>query len=157
MGYNWEEIFKNKTDKELYDIFIGKHVLNKEAQEFAEKELIARKFNFNNIEKAQKKWKLETLIEEERNERGFNYFALATNAKFFLIMTIFGGVMTLLLILDYFFNFMEKSDGNEDPIQQVLSIGFFILYFIFSLTFYRMKRKQENRRTTKIKQLIKEI
>lgn len=39
MGYNWEKIFKNKSDKELHKIYLGRTTLTGEATSFAGKEL----------------------------------------------------------------------------------------------------------------------
>ncbi|MDE5419032.1 hypothetical protein L3073_07520 [Ancylomarina sp. DW003] len=158
MSYNWEKIFKNKSDKELYEIFVGRQKLNKDAKYFAEKELTARKFNFKNVERHQKKWQLEKLIEEERNEKGLigNSFG-SYNSKHFLIMAIFGGAMTSLMILDYFFDFMSKSDGDYDHINQIILLVFFTIFSLVGLISFRKKRNQEKQRKIKIKKLLKDI
>jgi hypothetical protein len=55
MEYNWTEIFKNKTDRDLYDIYLGQTSLNSEQRDFARIELENRNFNFGNLAKQRKK------------------------------------------------------------------------------------------------------
>ncbi|MBN2893081.1 MAG: hypothetical protein JXL97_14525 [Bacteroidales bacterium] len=65
MYYNWEEIFKEKTYKELYAIYCGKTTHDNEAISFAEKELQKRNFDFENSDKQTKKWELENLLKQK--------------------------------------------------------------------------------------------
>lgn len=65
MSYNWEKIFENKTNKELYDIVTGRNVLSKEAVKYAKTELENRNFDFGNIEANRAAWEMSSLIEEE--------------------------------------------------------------------------------------------
>ena len=59
-GYNWEVIFKNKTEKELIEIYSGKSQLNFEAEIFAGLELKNRDYDFQKIEDIHKR-KIEEL------------------------------------------------------------------------------------------------
>ena len=65
MSYDWEKIFENKTNKELYDIVIGRKVLSKEAVKYARTELENRNFDFDNMEANKAAWEISSLIEEE--------------------------------------------------------------------------------------------
>ena len=69
MSYNWEEICKNKTNKELYAIYNGKTQLPKEIESIAKNELDKRGFNFNKMEDNENGWKLSSLVEEEIMEK----------------------------------------------------------------------------------------
>ena len=69
MSYNWEKIFKNKTNKELYEIVIGKKVLSKEAIKYAKTELENRDFDFENMTVNKAAWKLIDLSLDEDNAR----------------------------------------------------------------------------------------
>lgn len=158
MSYNWEKIFKNKTDKELYEIFLGRKQLGTEAKEFAEVELKLRNFNFDNIDSHKNKWTLEKLIEEERNESGvYSLFQWSFNSKHHLMTTIVGTVGFLLMTLDYFFDFMTKTNGSKNPYEQIGFIVFFFAFSIFGMISYFKKKKQENKRKMKIKELINEM
>jgi uncharacterized membrane protein (DUF485 family) len=65
MDYNWEEIFKEKSNKDLYNIYIGNSMLPKETISFAKKELEDRHFDFDNMEANKTAWKLSKLIDED--------------------------------------------------------------------------------------------
>lgn len=69
MNYNWTEIFKNKSDKELFYIFSGQSLLDKEASDFAELELRRRDFDLKGIDKYNAKWKLEKEKEQYVNSK----------------------------------------------------------------------------------------
>jgi len=105
MGYDWKKICQAKTDKELYLIYFGKKNVEDDARWFAEEELKNRNFDFENIEKHQKKWELEKLIEEERYAKSLFSFGIQ-RSKHFLLSGILGGLTSSLFILDYFFIFM---------------------------------------------------
>ena len=64
MDYNWAEIFENKSDKELYNIYQGKSFLPRSVIPFAEDELKRRGFDFNNLELASETWRLSDIDEE---------------------------------------------------------------------------------------------
>ncbi len=158
MSYNWEKIFKGKSDKELFEIFLGKKYLNNEAKEFAEKELKLRKFDFENIDSYKKKWMLEKLIEEERNESGaYSFFQWSYNSKHSLIMAIGGAFLFFLMTFDYFFDFMTKTNGSKNQYEQIGFVIFFFTFFVFGLISYFRKRKNESQRKETIKKLINEI
>ncbi len=158
MSYNWEKIFKNKTDKELYEIFLGRKQLGAEAKEFAEVELKSRNFNFDNIDSHKKKWTLEKLIEEERNESGaYSLFRWTSNSKYSLMMAIGGAFLGLLMTFDYFFDFMTKTNGSKNQYEQRGFIIFFFAFSVFGLISYLRKRKYESQRKEKIKELISEM
>jgi len=158
MSYNWEKIFKNKTNEELYEIFLGKQQLSAEAKGFAEKELKSRNFNFDNIGSYKKKWTLEKLIEEERNESGaYSLFRWSSNSKHSLMIAVGGTFLGLLMTFDYFFGFMTQTNGNKNQYEQIGFIIFFFAFSIIGLITYFTKKKHENKRKEKIKELINEI
>jgi hypothetical protein len=64
MDYNWAEIFENKSDKELYNIYQGKSFLPRSVIPFAEDELKRRGFDFYNLELASETWRLSDIDEE---------------------------------------------------------------------------------------------
>lgn len=64
MTYNWEEIFENKSDKELYDIYRGNSFLPEITIPIAKNELKKRNFDFDNIELHKDEWRLSSLEEE---------------------------------------------------------------------------------------------
>lgn len=157
MGYyDWEKIFKNKTDKELYSIYLGKSHLGEEARVNAKKELELRKFDFKNLKKHKKKWELEGLLEEERFEHktyGHEY----TKTKHMLLCFIGFGVFTLVFVLNLLFDFIDIPDRPENKITRYL---FPILGFCITIFFYFSYRKSKNRekfREDRIKTIINEL
>ncbi|NLF42786.1 MAG: hypothetical protein GX587_08830, partial [Bacteroidales bacterium] len=157
MVYNWEKIFKNKSDKELYEIFLGKRLLNDEAKEYAEKELKQRKFDFSNIEAYKKKWKLEKLIQEERNEIGvihFGWLYYRYNSKETLWLAIISAFIVFFLTLDYFFIFFKTTYVTNNQYVQLVLIIVLLLQSVFALLLYFRKRKEERLRKEEIKKLI---
>jgi len=67
MKYNLTEIFKNKTNCELYGIYLGQTSLSTEQRDYARVELENRNFNFKNMDKQSYKWDLENLIKAEKS------------------------------------------------------------------------------------------
>ena len=101
MGYNWEKIFKSKSTKELYKIFLGDTLLGSETKEFAKKELENRNFDFNDLIKQKKKWELENLIEQQKSEKSL--FFRTQTAFEYLMMGIVGVIILLIsvILLDF--------------------------------------------------------
>ncbi len=158
MSYNWPKIFKEKTDKELYDIYSGKTHLGEDAERFAKIELDSRSFDFNNLEVYFKKWTLEKLIEEERTESGiYRLFSFSPNSKHFLLMAIIGMFVFTVMTLDFFFDFMTKTGSFKNPAEQIGYIVFLLALSILSVFLYIRKKKIEDKRKSKIKTLIREI
>jgi hypothetical protein len=88
MTYDWKEIFKNKTTRELYDIYSGKSALPDEPIQFAKEELDKRNFDFNNIESFKESSKLEDITAD------IDYLSLGINRR-----TRFSIYAYLILIL----------------------------------------------------------
>ncbi len=63
--YNWKQIFKGKSDKELYEIFIGYITFPNDVVQLAKDELDNRNFDFKNIDIIKKGWQLSRLLEEQ--------------------------------------------------------------------------------------------
>jgi hypothetical protein len=79
LSYNWPEIVKKKSIKELYDIVIGETPLCEEAELAAKKELINRGFSCEDPIKIKKQIELESLLEEQDFENSFIWPLLMKN------------------------------------------------------------------------------
>ena len=155
MEYNWTEIFKNKTDRELYDIYLGQTSLNAEQRDFARIELENRNFNFKNLDRQRKKWELENLIEEEksysiplfRSTRSWEYLILGFGGLVFAVVALF-------LILVYYF-------ADHKPITDLTATFFaFVVGSIMTVIGflkYKSKSAKEKFREKRLKELIKEL
>ncbi len=154
MGYNWTEIFKKKTNKELYKIYLGKSSLGSEVEEFARIELESRNFNFKNLDKQRQKWELENLIEEEKSYSTGLF--RPTRSKEFIIMGFIGLVTTIIILISLLrYYFLHKPIGDLTAAFFALIIG--IIFTTIGFFNYPRKRKKEQFRETRIKELIKKL
>jgi len=156
MGYNWEKIFSNKTDKELYKIYSGKSHLGNEAKSFAEIELKKRKFNFKNIDRHKKKWKLEKLIQDEREENKAVGPGIS-KALHVLLSGILGTLFTLLMVLDIFFNFLDPTGKDINGFERFFYIAVGLGMSLIGFISYRIKKKRERIRNKEIKELLNQL
>ena len=97
MEYDWEEIFKNKTDKELFEIFSGKSFLPESAIPYAKKELEKRNFDFKNIDLYLKTWKLHSLEEDIDSREDSIYKHKPVSLSYYIFFSIFGILVVLFV------------------------------------------------------------
>jgi len=151
MTYNWHNIYKSKTNKELYDIYIGKISLSKEAQEIAKQELERRGFDFEDMEVNCKAWKVLSLNEERktfnRNILNQNFFFISL--KHYLTFVI--SSLTVFLALNYY----QEFEGSYSELLTFLILsGVMVLLNNLMFRIQEIKRKKRNR---EILDLTKEI
>lgn len=154
MEYNWKEIFKNKSDRELYSIYLGKSMLGTDAKEFARIELEERNFSFDNMSKQRRKWELENLIEEEKS---YSYlFFRSTRSWEYLMMGCFGlfiGVIALISLLRYYF--FQKPLDELSGVFFALTLG--VVMTIIGFYNYKTKKAREKIRKKRMEELIDEL
>lgn len=155
MEYNWAEIFKNKTDRELYNIYLGRTSLNSEQKDFARIELEKRNFDFTNLDRQRKKWELENLIEEEKSYSKLLFRSYRSSE--YLIMGIVGlviAIISLFFIIDQYF-------VDHIPIADITNLFLlFIVSFILTVNGflqYKLKSSKEKSREERLKELINEL
>lgn len=154
MKYNWPEIFKNKSDKELYNIFLGKSLMGSEVVKFARIELERRNFNFENQDKHLLKCELENLIEEEksyttpvfRSIRSWEYIIMGFVG---LLITI----IALVSLISYYISHKPIGDLTGTSLALVTGTAFTIIGFFN----YKRKRKREQFREKRIKELLNKL
>lgn len=152
MSYNWENIFKEKTDQELYKIFIGQTQLDSQAKDFAQKELQNRRFNFKNTDKVEKQWLLEKLKQEDIEESksiGYGVF----NSKRYLLMTFIGFGLLIFLVVDFLLDLGLFSNKDFDFINHIFFITIGLLFSTWGLIGYKKSINRNKFRTEKIKEL----
>lgn len=134
MEYNWEEIFKKKSNKELYDIYIGKSILPQTIRPVAKKELERRKFDFENMEANRIAWELSGLVEDEIffNSQVYGNKFIHIPFKFYLLS------IAVFMALFIFFSQNIKSSIYIDFL-----IFFIILTAIYFLNNFQYKKQQE--------------
>ncbi|MBS2213560.1 hypothetical protein KEM09_19285 [Carboxylicivirga mesophila] len=157
MGYyDWEKILKNKSSKELFDIYSGKTHIDEEARGFAEAELKKRDVNTHNIEKHKKKWILDQLIEEEREENrglGFSF----TDTFTYLLMGFLGIVFTFVQLLDIHFEFIESTKGEITLLERAFFLTIGPAMTIIGFYTYKRRKKRKIYRDNEIKELIDKL
>jgi hypothetical protein len=155
MNYNWTEILKNKTDKELFYIYSGQSLQDKEVRDFAELELKRRKFDFKDIDKYKAKWKLERLIKEEKdNKVGFGLNI--PRSIHLLIMGVVGILFTIIFVLDIFFEFIV-STNRITYFDRIIFIIVGLGMTLFGFVGYKQKKKTDQLRHKEITDLIEKL
>ena len=156
MSYNWQEIFKSKTSKELYKIYIGDTQLPSVTKEFAKKELERRKFNFDDVDAHKTGWKLSNLIEED------NYLNSEMSGQgrvFFVNFKIYILFLLAFFVLIYFTTDFKYHDTTVQlRIALIMTIIYTVLVFINNFFFKRIqiKREQRKKRIIEIREILKE-
>ena len=126
-GYNWQEIFKQKTEKELIQIYSGESSLNFEAEIYAGLELKNRKFDFRIIDQIHHR-KINQLQRDLEECKNLKY----TNSKYFRNQIIAGaGLLILIYMLinsEIFFSVINNS--NQVHAQRDSGKYYEILFYI---------------------------
>ncbi len=156
MGYNWKKIFKSKTDKELFEISIGNKLLNEQAEKYAEKELKLRGFDFEKIDKYKKKWELERIYEEEREESR-SFFNRKITSREYLLFAVLGPVLTLISLLNLIFDFIDFSGNDNSEYGKYFMVLLGVFFTVVGFIGYKNRRKVEIQRKEKVESLLKEL
>jgi hypothetical protein len=140
MSYDWEKIFENKTNKELYDIYSGNSMLPIETIEYARNELERRNFDFNDINNNRSAWELsELLIEVEQAQQVLKenrVNIIPYKSLYFLIPGILVVYFVLLIVFKI----------NLTILFPILMLGLTLWYVPFTHRIYaRQIKKQKNR------------
>ena len=148
MNYDWEKIFKKKTNKELYEIVTGKVVLSKEAVDFAKLELENRDFDFSKIDTYQDVWKIGNLISDEEFSR---YNDRSIFFSFKLYVFIIAGIILISFIINKYTNF-------ELSLNLILVIIVYVTFAILLENFvYKKKKRIREKRIKKTYELKQKL
>lgn len=148
MYYNWEEIFAEKSNKELYNIYCGNSSLPESTIPFAKKELENRNFDFDNMEVNRAAWRLSSLMDEDA-------FFESQIKKLFYIPIKYYLLGVILLIIIFFFIAPRSHDSIYIGFVSFLLIG--TIYF-FSNNYLFKKQQEEIRKRRKEKlELMKKL
>lgn len=137
MGYNWEEIFKSKSNKELYRIYKGDTTLPVEAKAYAERELELRKFDFNNMEANRDGWKLERLAGDEIIEAKTNSPIKVYYTKYHYPL-FFAGILLVVFVLNDF-----NADINRSSITTFVALTVLMFIYVWINNYFYKKRERE--------------
>jgi len=151
MGYDWLTIFKNKTNKELYNIVTGKAILPQDAILFAKQELKRRNFDFNNMEANKAGWQISDLIKEE------HYAQLeitGRRAKYIHLKILFIIIPAIIVIYYSVIELTKKLILIEMLIFYIAVAIFFVLLNNF---IYKKQTQAHLRRIEKIKELKEKL
>lgn len=90
MSYDWEKIFKEKTTKELLEIYTGHSFLPKSVIPFAKKELKKRNFEFEDTDTEWEVWNLTSMIREENRYQSNEILRRLTRNPLFIYIMVGG-------------------------------------------------------------------
>ena len=154
MDYDWQKIFKEKTDHELYSIYQGQSQLPKCTIEFAKNELESRNFDFDKIDQHKLSWKILGLINEEQDSERQTTIGNRTfnPLKFFIILQVFTLVIVFLFS---FFIFKDKDYLGAIAVFSILSVMLTIIFLINNYIYIRIVIRQ-TKRIEEINKLNKE-
>jgi len=151
MGYNWEEIFESKTNKELYDIVVGKKVLSGEAVKYARQELENRNFDFDNMEANKAAWQISRLLEEE----DISQSEILGRQPSYIPPKILLISILLILLLFLVINYMTVY---ELPIGMAVYLsGLATLYILLNNYRYKKQTQERQDRQKKISELKEKL
>jgi len=140
MSYNWEEILKEKSDIELFNIYKGRTHLSGEAVEFAKKELENRNVDFNNLGTFLHSVKTKQSIENIKSfENSVNSIGTVIQA---------GIVFFLVLSFSFFLN-------NLTGLLEIFDYEIFIFFAVVILLFTGVEFIIYNNQSKKLKKLQK--
>jgi hypothetical protein len=126
MTYNWKKILKNKTDKELYNISIGKSHLPQNITILAEEELRFRGITNENIQENKMKW---TLKDEDETIEYYNYRTKDIRSKLIFYSVSFGIFCIINAIIGVVKSEFARILSGTIGLLIFLGMGF-IFYFI---------------------------
>jgi len=151
MGYDWEKIFENKTNKELYEIATGKRILSKDAVKFAKQELESRNFDFENMDANKAAWEISSIIEEEDYARLEITGRRAKYIPLNILLLIVSGIIIVYFAIN---NLTEY----EFPIDMAIIFSGIATLFILLNNFQAKKQNQkQKKRFERIKKLKEKL
>jgi len=149
MSYDWEEIFKKKTDKELFEIVIGKVSLSYEAEGIAIAELRKRGVDVGNIELQNKIWKLSNLVSENYHSKLFWRGPVYISFKVYLIIII--GVSSICYYLDNYTN-------TAISLELFLGVlGYITAVVVIGNNLYKKNEREDAKKLHEIEKLREEL
>jgi hypothetical protein len=149
MSYNWDEIFKHKSNRELYNIYLGKCHLPKDVGLIAKKVLEQRGFDFNNIGKYSIGWKLSDLTKEEYDiNHNVNWnTTFHISLKLYIITSVI-----YLFILNILLETMDLEIKNKVLISSLVFISI-TLHTIINNQFHKRNLRKRGERKNEILRL----
>ena len=111
MTYDWQEIVKKKSLKEVASLVTGQIPLPKEATEAAKIEITNRGFCLDDSQRIIKQIELDILIEEQNFESGTLGKFLHSDSKSDFKMFRIAIVMTIFFIINMIFNLIKTHWG----------------------------------------------
>jgi NADH:ubiquinone oxidoreductase subunit 3 (subunit A) len=147
--YNWEEIFKHKTNKELYAIYKGKTTLPESIGQLAKKELEKRGFDFNDLETNNAAWRLSQLMREDY-EIAHN---LNRNTTRQISPILFAILFSLFSLFVYFVFNIHQMNATYQVFVIILVFIFTAIYTLINNYFHSKNLIKRENRKKEIEQL----
>ncbi len=147
MDYDWKEIFKEKSTKELYDIYCGNSFLPISVIAFAKKELESRNFDFKNS----KNMVLDLQLEALAGEAADIILSLRNRPHYSLKSVL---IIMLIFTLPIF---LLAGNNNVPIINTILFSAFLLLCVLLSLMVNNYNRKKLIARLERIEKESKNL
>jgi hypothetical protein len=153
MTYDWQTIFKSKTTKELYDIYMGTPYLPNETKEFAEQELHRRNFNFETISTHKTAWELSSLEED------YSFRNSPIGSSGIVRYSFTGYLITIAYVLVGMFllTSLYLEDTIEQIITAIIAAAILAILVIFKNKQYKRFQAKNKKTLQRIEQLRKKL
>lgn len=144
MKTDWEEIYKSKTNRELYKIFLNGTYSEKT---LSRKILTERNFDFDNISRYSSEWELERLINEEKefsNNICQKYSGWAFGVDVLAVAPIF--IILMIIIITGYLVFQISGFSEKDIGNTLVALGGAVISeFLFIWLFNKRERTRHER------------
>lgn len=108
MTYTWDNIYKQKTDRELFAIYVKGAIAEK--NKVAEY-LTKRGFDFENVQKYKDEWELEKLIKEYQTWKTGIYEQI-TGLDLLPVFPMMNIIAIIVVVGDIIFQLMGNKETN---------------------------------------------
>jgi len=151
MTYTWDDIYKEKTDRELFAIYVNGTIAEKnKAAEY----LTKRGFDFENVQKYKDEWELEKLIKEYQTWKTGIYEQI-TSLDLLPVFPMMNIIAIIVVVGDIIFQLTGNKETNLLQSFYIL-IGLVVLEFIL-IWIYKRREQKRNSIKARIKELKDKI
>jgi len=151
MTYNWEEIFENKSDKELYEIYTGNSLLPEMTIPFAKNELRKRNFDFDNFELHKDEWRLSSLEEE------IFFLKLEIQRSTPISLKIYTIIVIVLIVFAVILSQTCNLENNVLFLSLTIGIGVVTIAIISERFIYKKRVESLNKLLEKKSKIVENI
>lgn len=146
--YDWQNIFKEKDETELVNIYSGNSSLNIDAECFAGFELKSRGFDFKTIEPIHQK-KLEQLKNDIEDYKKLRY----VNSKYFKNQITYSIAFVILLFMHMYYYNRIRFDGAFSYFHAIVILFISLITILMGIPILTAKWRFERFKKRKMKSI----